>query len=66
MAQLYLHEQADVETLLKIACENGIALTHEAVKCAFEKLSSEWLTLVPAGGPNYICSLSMSNEKKGR
>jgi len=65
MTQLYLHEQADTETLLKIALENGIALTRAAVKCACEKLSSEWLTLVPAGGPNCICSLSMSSEKKG-
>ena len=65
MARLYLHEQADIDTLLKIAGENGIALTREAVKCACEKLSSEWLTLVPAGGPNCICSLSMSYEKEG-
>src|SRR5260370_41332229 len=65
MARLYLHEQADTEALLKIASENGIALTREAVACACEKLSSEWLTLVPAGGPNSICNLSMSYEKKG-
>jgi hypothetical protein len=65
MTQLYLHEQADTEMLLKIAGENGVALTREAIKFACEKLSSEWLTLVPAGGPICICSLSMSHEKKG-
>jgi hypothetical protein len=65
MARLYLHEQTDTEVLLKIAGENGIALTPEAVRCACQKLSGEWLTLVPAGGPNCICSLSMSYEKKG-
>jgi hypothetical protein len=65
MAQLYLHEQSDGERLLKIAGDNGIRLTREAVKCACDMLSSEWVTLVPAGGPNCICSLSMSSERKG-
>jgi|SRR5271165_3355974 len=65
MAQLYLHGEADTETLLKIALGNRIALTSEAVKYSCEKLDREWVTLVPVGGPNCICSLSMSSEKKG-
>src|SRR5690348_3802437 len=60
MARIYLRDAAAVQDLLKLAGENGVTLNREAIEYACHALSDEWLTLVDAGWPNCICTLSMS------
>jgi hypothetical protein len=60
MARFYLRDATGVQGLLTLASENSVALNRQAIEHARDTLSDDWLTLVDAGWPNCICSLSMS------
>jgi hypothetical protein len=61
MGQLFLRNKADVDVLLNVAADHGLAMTRDAVECAREMLSDDWLTLF-AMSRNCICDLSIGKS----
>ena len=58
MGQLFLRNKADVDVLLNVVGDHGLAMTRDAVEYASEILSDDWLTLF-AMSQNCICTLSI-------
>jgi hypothetical protein len=61
MGQLFLRNKADVDGLLNVVGDHGLAMTREAVEYARDILSDDWLILF-AIGQNCICNLSIGKS----
>ena len=61
MGPLFLRNKADVDVLLNVVRDHGLAMTREAFEYVSETLSDDWLTLF-AMSQNCICSLSIGKS----
>src|SRR5712664_2292826 len=61
MGQLFLRNKADVDALLNIVGDHGLAMTREAVEYASDTLSDDWLSPF-AMHRNCICTLSIGKS----
>jgi hypothetical protein len=64
MGQLFLRQQSDIQALLRVIAENGLAINEDAVEYARDVLTDDWLTLFQMGGPNCICNLLVRPKRQ--
>src|SRR5260370_39606771 len=61
MGPLFLRNKADVDVLLNVVADHGLAMSRDALEYASEILSDDWLKLF-AMNQNCICNLSIGKS----